>query len=495
MRFLLSFLLLAVPLRAPADELENEVRRFIEVYNLLESRLADPIDPEAAIYQGAIPRMVGTLDPHSAFLDKDQYASLREMQTSTETGFGSVLNLMPGRVIVLQTLEGSPSARAGLLPGDEIVAVNGFPLTELDINQLASILSQSRRREADLLVRRAGFNRLIPIRLIPAELADPSVPRQFFLKPGIAYIKVANFDVHTAEELAAAIVELGGEDLKGLVLDMRDNPGGVVEAAVRIASFFLKPDQRILWIEGREGPQEELRIPEGFEPYEFPIAVVINNRTASAAELVSGALQDHDRAVIVGEPSFGKGLVQSVFELSEGTALAITTAQYLTPSGRSIQRNLGDCRLYQFVRCDDEPAEPAKEFQTDSGRPVQAKGGIRPDKVIFPRAYTRLEMVMEGTNSFFEFAQTYLKDHPDVTEDFEVTPKILDEFQLFLADRRILPALSEWSSTADYIRDRLQQEIFNLAFGVAKGDEIEARRDPPIQAALQAVQQQPRRGD
>ena len=497
MRFLLSFLLVALPVGAPATELEPEVKRFVEAYNALEKYLADPItDPEPAFYQGAIPAMVRTLDPHSAFLDSEQYASLKHMQTSTETGFGSVLQLVPGRVVVLQTLEGSPMARAGLGPGDEIVAVNNFPLTEMDINQLASVLGQSRRSKAELLVRRAGFARLIPVTLVPAELADPSVQRKFFLKPGIAYIKIANFDVRTAEELSAAIDGMGGRQLKGLVLDMRDNPGGVVEAAVRIASFFLKPDQRILWIQGRDGPQEELRVPEGFEPYEFPMAVLINSRTASAAELVSGALQDHDRAAIIGEPSFGKGLVQSVFELSEDTALAITTAQYLTPSGRSIQRNLGDCRIYQFVHCEDEKPDPPKVFKTDAGRVVSEKGGIQPDQLAYPRGLTnRLEAVMEASNSFLDFAQRYVREHPGISEDFQVSPRMLDEFQVFLSDRRIQPGLSEWTSTVDYVRERLQQEVFNLTLGVAKGDEVEARRDPPIQAALQSIEQRGKRGD
>jgi carboxyl-terminal processing protease len=497
MRFLLFFLLLVLPLSAPANELEPEVKRFIDAYNALEKHLADPItDPEPAFYQGAIPGMVHTLDPHSAFLDTEQYESLKHMQTSTETGFGMVLQLVPGRVVVLQTLEGSPSARAGLGPGDEIVAINNLPLTEMDINQLAAVLNQARRDKVELFVRRAGFTRLIPVALVPAELADPSVQRTFFLKPGIAYIKVANFDLHTAEELEASIQRMGGRQLQGLVLDMRDNPGGVVEAAVRIASFFLKPDQRILWIQGRDGPQEELRVPEGFEPYEFPLAVLVNSRTASAAELVSGALQDHDRAAIIGEPSFGKGLVQSVFELSEGTALAITTAQYLTPSGRSIQRTLGDCRVYQLVPCEDEKQNPPKVFKTDAGRVVSEKGGIQPDQLVYPRGYTsRLEAVMEASNSFLDFAQRYVRQHPGISADFQVNPRMLDEFQLFLSERRIQPGLSEWSSAVDYVRERLQQEVFNLTLGVAKGDEVEARRDPPIQAALQNIEQQAKRGD
>ncbi len=490
MRSLLVLALLAWPLEAlDSDGLESDLRRFLDVYSVVEANYADPIDPREVFYQGVLPGMMQTLDPHSAFLNPKQYESLREMQRSTEKGFGSVVSLLPGRVIVLQTLPDSPSARAGLSPGDEIMVINRYPLSRLTIDQLVQLLSQSRQQRAQLMVKRPDFVRLIPMELVPAEMADPSVRHSFFLEPGTAYVKLANFEQTTAGEFRDAIERLKTDGMRKLVLDLRQNPGGIVESAVAVASFFLKPGQNILWIQGREGAPQSVKVPDDSDPYDFPVCVLVDDRAASAAELLAGALQDHDRAYIVGTSSFGKGLVQSVFQLSEGAAVALTTARYLTPSGRSIQRPLGDCDLYALAHCDEEPT--IKEFRTDSGRIVRSGGGINPDEVVLPHAYnTRFEAVMDASNSFFEFAHEYLRNHKDIQEDFEVFSELLDQFHGFLDSRRIQPSLSEWSSTVGFIRSRLKQEIFNLAFSVEKGDEIGARRDPVIQAALRNLARQ-----
>ena len=488
MRLFLSLLLCWLPISASAeDDLQREVRRFLDVYRVVEQNLADAIDPEQAFYQGALPAMVRTLDPHSAFLDRDKFESLKEMQRSTEKGFGSVVALSPGRVIVLQTLPGSPSARSGLSSGDEIAAVNGHPLAHLSIPQLVALLGQSRQTKVQLMVKRPTLPRLLPMTLVPAEMADPSVSRTLILKPGIAYIKLANFERDTARELKEAIESAGGVALRGLVLDLRGNPGGLLEAALQTAVFFLGSGQEILWIRAREGEGEAVRVPAGFEPYQFPIAVLTDSRTASAAELVAGALQDHKRATIVGEPTFGKGLVQSVFELSEGAGLALTTAVYLTPSGRSIQRPLGDCRLFILTPCDEsQPGDAGSE--TGSPPPAADAGGISPDTIVYPRSLSRLEMVIEAAGYFLDFAQQFSSKEPDIANDFEVSPQLLDEFQLFLSERQISPGLSDWSASLDFIRSRLQQEILNFALGVAKGDEVEVRRDPQVKAALRTIE-------
>ena len=486
MRHSLLLLLFASSLHAdPSHELEQSLARFVEVFNLVDKNLADPIDPGDAIYRGAMPAMVRTLDPHSAFLDPQQFESLQEMQRSTEKGFGSVVSLLPGRVIVLQTLPGSPSERSGLVPGDEIVAVNGHQLSQLTIEQLVGLLGQSRQGRAELMVMRPAFTRLIPMALVPTEMADPSVTRAFFLEEGIAHIKVGNFEQQTARELKDAIEGLGGAALKGLVLDMRGNPGGLVQAAVQAAAYFLDPGQRILWIGGRDGPKEELTVPPEATPYKFPLAVLIDSRSASAAELVAAALQDNGRATILGERSYGKGIIQSVFSLSQDTALALTTAQYLTPDGRVIQRSLGDCRDYILSTCPDEA-----DAELGTGGEEARRGGVEPDQITYPRQFTEFERVIEATNSFFEFAKQLSDKNLKVSEEFEVTPEMLDDFQLFLSERRIRPGLSEWSATLEFIRSRLKQEIFNLAFGVERGDELEILRDLEVQAALLAVKSQ-----
>jgi len=246
----------------------------------------------------------------------------------------------------------------------------------------------------------------------------------------------------------------------------------------------LKPGLPILTVRGRAVAQKEEKVPADAEPYDFPLATLINGKSASASEIVAGALQDHDRAVIVGEPSFGKGLVQSVFPLADSTGLALTTALYYTPSGRSIQKPF-DAAQFELGATAAHP-NAKSDFRTDKGRLVRGGGGIMPDEVVYPADVSRFKAVMEASGAFTSFATEYVQKHK-VTERFEVTPSLLDDFRVYLADRRIEPSLAEWSSEQDFIRNRLKTEIFNQTLGVAKGDEIEAQRDPQIQRAVQLI--------
>lgn len=462
------------PAPGPSD-LEQPVRRFAEVLGILEKHLADPGQLAAAVYSDAIPRMLNQLDPHSAFLDPAQFESLREMQRSTEKGFGSVVNLLPGRVIVLQALPDSPSARAGVAPGDEIVVLNGRPLGHLAVEELIPVLASARQSHAELLVRRPNFPDLLEMTLIPAEIADPSVSRRFFLEPGRAYVKILNFERETSAELHEALEAMGGSELAGVVLDLRGNPGGMIESAARVAALFLEENDRILWIRGRTGPKEDLRVPPGLRTYGFPLRVLVDDRTASAAELVAGALQDHGRARVLGQRTFGKGLVQSVFELSGGTALALTTAFYETPGERPIQRWLGNCDSFQIARCGENESDQ------------DLRGGIQPDRVVRPPPFSPLERVLLASNSFHEFAREHLRDQPASGRDFRADNALLDDFQLYLSLRGIRPTLAEWSSSLEFIRSVLRQEVVNLSVGVAAGDEIEMRRDPVVLEALREL--------
>jgi len=479
-------LLLCLPSLASDDDLASSIKSITEAYAILEDNAAEPVSAEQAFYQGAIPGMLRRLDPHSVFFDPGQFEQLRKLQTSTDKGFGSVVSVLPGRVIVLQTLPGTPSAKSGMAPGDEVLAVNGYQLSRLDIDQIVALLTQSRQQQVQLVIRRPGNARFLNFVLTPAEMQTPSVERAFLLKPGIGYLRVSSFDEKTGRLIRDSIEKLGGRNLKGLVLDLRKNPGGLVTSALETAALFLKPGARIVTVRGRNVAEKSENVPASATPYEFPLAVLVNERTASASEIVAGALQDHDRAVIVGEASFGKGLVQSVYPLSEGTGLALTTALYYTPSGRSIQRPLDRA---QFALADVTAHPNGKSvFHTDAGRKVTGGGGIVPDYIVQPPLITRLRAVLEASGSFTTFATGYIANHK-ITEDFEVTPALLDDFQEFLSQRNIQPAVNEWSVEREFIANRLKTEIFNLSLGVEKGDEVEAQRDPQIQKALGVLQE------
>src|SRR6202050_3862131 len=256
-----------------SDDMESSVKSITEAYAIAEDNAADPVSAEQAFFQGAIPGMLRRLDPHSVFFDPGQFEQLKKMETSTQKGFGSVVSVLPGRVIVLQTLPGTPSAKSGIGPGDEIMAVNGYALNRLSMEQIIQLLTQSRQQPAQLVVRRPGNARFMNFVLTPEEMLSPSVDRAYFLKPGA--------------KLVAG--------------------------------------------RGRNVAEKSEMVPAGATPYEFKLAVLVNGKSASASEIVSGALQDHDRAVIIGEDSFGKGLVQGIFPLSQGAGLALTTALYYTP--------------------------------------------------------------------------------------------------------------------------------------------------------------------
>jgi carboxyl-terminal processing protease len=467
--------LLAAPASPGPDGLDREVKRFLDVLEAARSHAASPIEEETAIYDGALPAMLRTLDPHSVFFDPAQFEQLQHMEQSEQKGFGTVVSVLPGRVIILQALPSTPSARAGLAPGDEILAVNHVALARLPFDQIVQFLGQARQHEANLIVRRPGNARLLTFTLKPQLMDSPSVEHAFLLTPTIGYIRVASFDPKTGNDIQKAIDSLGGGKLHGLVLDLRNNPGGVVEAALQTASLFLKPGQRILTVRGRRGPDKNVDVPSFAKSYSFPLAVLVNEKTASAAEIVTGALQDHDRAVVIGLPTYGKGLVQTVYPLTGGAAMALTTAFYYTPSGRSIQHPLNNSQLLL--------SQSAPEYKTDSGRIVHGGGGIQPDIIAEPPIPSRLHQVLESSGLIPSFAIDYVEHHK-LDPSFQVTPELLDEFEVYATARGIQPSVAEWQSESDWLSSRLNEEIQTQLGGLQKGDEVAVRRDPVVQTAL-----------
>jgi carboxyl-terminal processing protease len=462
------------------DDLEQTVRKIFGVLQIVAEHGADAVNSERAFYTGIIPGMLRRLDPHSAFLDPEQFAQLQRMQRSESKGFGSVVSILPGRVIVLQTLPGTPMQRSGISAGDEIAAINNVALGPLTPEQLIQVLSEARQGQALVHVRKPGNARPLQFTLTPQEMQAPSVERAFALEAGIGYLRVASFDESTARDMKDAIEKLGGAGLKGLVLDLRNNPGGAVSSALDAAALFLQPGQVILSAKGRRVSAEE-KVTAASTPYTFPVSVIVTSKTASAAEILAGALQDHDRATIVGEPTFGKGLVQNVMPLREGTALALTTAFYYTPSGRSIQKPLAGMQL------EHSTLKPAQVYKTDKGREVRGGGGIEPDQTVQPLATKRLEQFLEASGAYTVFATEFLRGKPVVTAKFEPPADMLDKFRAYLSQNRVQPGVGEWFASSDWIRFRLRQEVVNQALGVEKGDEIEAEREPFIQTALAAI--------
>lgn len=466
----------------------QESIKFTQIYSALEQNYMDPPDPGRTIFDGGIRGMLSALDPFSAFFDPDQFELLQQQARGVALGFGSILYVQPGKVMVLQTAQGSPSWRAGLGPGDEIVMVNGTRIERLDLESLVELLQRSRSQPVRLGVIRPGKVVAQDFELKPAEVALPTVDKAFVFASGIGYIHLTSFEQKTTQEVVGAINQLGGTRLKGLLLDLRDNHGGMVDAALGVASLFLKPDLLVLTVRGRAMPEKSYRTSATPFHIGLPLVVLVNGNTASAAEVVAAALQEHDRGLLVGEPTFGKGVVETVMGLSEKTGLALTTAQYFTPSGRSIQRPLPGTAL-QPTDASLEAKSPA--FRTDRGRPVSAGGGITPDVFISARTLDPWVTFLNQRGTFTNFASDYLTLHGKVDPTFQPGARVLDDFKNYLGRHEIRAPEEYWIPDQAYLKLRIKTEIFNLVFGLSVGDEVEVRGDPQVRKAVSLFPQIP----
>src|SRR5690242_8103322 len=366
-------------------DIRDSLRSFNQIYAVVEQNYAEPVNPDKAIYNGAIPGMLHALDPHSNFFDPKSYSLLREEQRGKYYGVGMTVGPRNNKIIVIAPFVGTPAYRAGIRPGDIITAVDGKPTDNMSTTDVAELLKGPRGTTVRITILREGTEKPIDFSVIRDEIPRYSVDLHFLIKPGIGYMHVSQFQETTDHEVGEALEGFG--QINGLVLDLRQNPGGLLSEGVGVADKFLKKGQVIVSHHGRSSPEKVYRASHG-STQNFPVVVLVNRGTASAAEIVAGAIQDHDRGLILGENTFGKGLVQTVYPLSENTGLALTTAKYYTPSGRLIQRDYTGVSLYAYYYNHDADSNNGnREVKlTDSGRTVYGGGGITPDvKIATPK--------------------------------------------------------------------------------------------------------------
>jgi len=472
------------------SDMRDSVRSFTQVYEVVQQNYAEPVNPDKAIYNGAIPGMLRVLDPHSNFFDPKSYSALREEQRGKYYGVGMQVGPRNNKVIVIAPFSGAPAYRAGIRPGDIIIAVDGKATDNMSTADVADLLKGPKGTTVKITVLREGTEKPIDFNVVRDEIPRYSVDVHFMIKPGIGYIHVSGFQETTEHEVALALDQLQEQgELKGLILDLRQNPGGLLSEGVGVADKFLKKGQVIVSHHGRSSPEKVYRAAHGNGGKDFPLVVLVNRGTASAAEIVAGAIQDHDRGLIVGETTFGKGLVQTVYPLSENTGLALTTAHYYTPSGRLIQRDYSGVSLYDYYynnreNSDGTPATPSREVKmTDSGRTVYGGGGINPDIVIAPIKSNKFQDSLLQKYAFFNFAKHYVINHK-VTQSVQVDDAVMIEFRKYLDSQQIAYTEADLLENNDWVRSNIKAELFINEFGNQEGLKVRAEADPAVQKAL-----------
>ena len=478
---------------SPNDtDVRDSLRSFSQVYDIVQQNYAEPVNPDKAIYNGAIPGMLRVLDPHSNFFDPKSYAALREEQRGKYYGVGMQVGPRNNKVIVIAPFAGAPAYRAGIRPGDVIIAVDGKPTDNMSTSDVADLLKGPKGTTVKITMLREGSDKPLDFTVVRDEIPRYSVDVHFLIRPGIGYIHVSGFQETTDHEVREALDQLG--DIHGLILDLRQNPGGLLSEGVGVADQFLKKGQVIVSHHGRASAEKLYKAAHGNGGKDYPLVVLVNRGTASAAEIVAGAIQDHDRGLIAGETTFGKGLVQTVYPLSENTGLALTTAKYYTPSGRLIQREYNGVSLYDYYYNDRENGDSSANTanhevkMTDSGRTVYGGGGISPDVKIASVKTNKFQDTLLQKYAFFNFAKHYVINHT-VGKQFQVDDAVMQEFRKYLDDQKITFTEAELAENNDWIRGNIKAELFINEFGQQEGMKVHAETDPEVQKGLDLLPQ------
>jgi len=474
---------------APGTDVDNSLKAFTKVYATVENNFADKVNSDTALYKGAIPGMLRTLDPHSNFFDPKDFDALRDDQRGSYSGVGMQVGPRNGKTIVIAPFEGSPAYKAGLRPGDVILSVNDKNTENLTTTDIANLLKGPKGTPVQIVVGRAGVDKPITFNITRGEIPRFSVQNAFWYKPGIAYLDINQFNDNTSRELEDALKKLGEANIKLLILDLRDNPGGVLNEGVAVTGHWLRRGELVVSHRGRSSPEKPYYARGSTFGQNYPMVVLVNRFSASAAEIVSGALQDHDRAWILGETTFGKGLVQTVYQLDDDTGLALTTAHYYTPSGRLIQRdysNISFLDYYYGKRNDTKNTSDVKS--TDSGRTVYGGGGITPDEKYVAPQYNKFQQELLRRFAFFSFTAQYFGGKEiKLPKGWAPDQKINDAFHDYLLEQKVPFTEADWAENHTWIDQQLKREMYATGFSFEESQKVAIEMDPEVAKAAEAA--------
>ena len=488
------------------DELTDEFR---EALSEIQESYAGKLDLET-VGKNTIQGMLRQLDPHSAFFTKAEFDDVQTEQSSRIYGIGVTIARRYDRVYILSATPGAPGFKGGLRYGDAIVAIDKQNVEDWSSQQVMHSVRGEKGEPVEITVERAGAPNPITVRVRRDEVKLPSVRNAFMVTPGgTGYIALTGgFSAKTDEELSEALTDLKQEGIRQLILDLRGNPGGLLDEAIKVSKKFLAPGEKIVEVRSRdEESSAPSFVPDNNVPETMPMVVLVDRQTASASEIVAGALQDHDRALIVGETTFGKGLVQGVFRLWGGTGLVLTTAKYYTPKGRSLQRNYSKVSFYDYYLKRGEveqgnASDHGDVFTTDLGRTVYGGGGITPDiEVKAPPLSSRLfygifdfvrQLVAGQVQGLREYkvAECQYKSRISAEEinRYPITDELVAAFRQYISSKPQFNISDERiSSNLAYIHTQLRREIVTAAYGPEAGDQVYLSEDPQFRKALESL--------
>jgi carboxyl-terminal processing protease len=489
---------------ANQERLPEQYKTFTAALGEIEAKYVEPVESDRIVY-GAINGMLQTLDPHSSFMDPRQYSQLRERQEGRYYGLGIQIVTLDGDITVQQLFEGSPAYKLGIRRGDVIARIEGEDAKGWTTEQAVRKLRGPKGTTVQISLRRIGFEDLITLDVPRDEINIPTIPAYFMTDSQTGYVRLQDFAEHTDRDLRLALQDLTDQGMRRLLLDLRQNPGGPLDQAIKVSNRFLPRGDLIVFTRGRvPNSDQDFRATEDGEYMDIPLVVLTNRNSASASEIVSGSLQDHDRALIVGETTFGKALVQSIYRVSDGAGLALTTAQYFTPSGRLIQRpwdgTFDEYLLYSLQDQSEGREHDPKDLKyTDAGRKVYGGGGIEPDR--------RLEGPLEGFNPsrfgrtlyarqlFGSFAQRYSAqgdtrfqsdtgERRTVAGDFVVDDAMLDAFRQHVLKAGVKIDEQAFATDLEFIKAMIRFDIDLAVFGVATARKHLIGKDPQAQLGL-----------
>ncbi|HEX6134604.1 MAG TPA: S41 family peptidase [Longimicrobiales bacterium] len=472
-------------------------RLFEDVLRFVSNNFVDAKQP-SELYRMAIDGMLEELgDPHTSLMVAKDYERLRLQTQGEYGGIGVQIDKRGDWITVISPLPGTPGARAGLQAGDQIIEVNGESTRDWDTDLAVSKLRGPEGSPVDIKIARGGVDQPIPIRIVREEIHIQAVPSAYVLDGNVGYVEMVSFSESSTSELRAAIEELRGAGVRGVILDLRRNPGGLLDQGVSVADLFLERGLTVVETKGRAANQNQRAVARTADQFPgLPIVVLVGPQSASASEIVAGALQDHDRALVLGRTTYGKGSVQSLYPLDDENWLKVTTARWYTPVGRSIQKPYGiDAHLVEDEvggPSATEDSTPRPAYRTDKGRTVYGGGGIHPDLVLAPDTLTMDERMFvqevqtdlqEYIHARLSFAVQFLRENPDLRPGFGVTPEVLDRFYRAIRAAGVEVDRELFDGAARWVANDLGYEITYSKWGEEGARQRVNSEDPQVRAA------------